>query len=228
MAKAMPAQRPGQSVQDVRTPTEFLSAVRRLLGIVSFAVDLAASRENTVAPRFYSARTNALEQPWNLGGWNWLNPPFSDLSPWARKAFNEAQRGARTAMLVPAGVGANWWRDHVHGKARILLLNGRITFVGHKQPYPKDCALLLYAPETIPAYEVWPWMHEAARQDLSPGTIEHEQQLPPGERAFQFMTDHAGAECLAAGILPGYIRRQAQDALKPWRDDLIGAEEKAS
>jgi hypothetical protein len=44
MAKTMPRQQPGRSVQDVRTPREFLAATRALLGIEAFAVDLAATR----------------------------------------------------------------------------------------------------------------------------------------------------------------------------------------
>jgi hypothetical protein len=75
-------------------------------------------------------------------------------------------------MLIPAGVGSNWWRDYVHNKAMVLLLNGRITFggcppnpkTGKVDAYPKDCALLLYSPENKfyidhgdAAYDVWSW-----------------------------------------------------------------------
>src|SRR5437762_1882787 len=108
MAKSMPRQKPNQSKQDVRTPAVFLTAVKARLGIAAFTVDLAASRENTVAPKFYSKRSNALVQSWNLGGWNWLNPEFGDIRPWVEKAWTESSRGASTAMLVPAAVGANW------------------------------------------------------------------------------------------------------------------------
>lgn len=215
MPKSIPLQQPATSVQNVRTPPVFLRAVKRLLGIDAFVVDLAASRSNTVAKQFYSERSNALVQSWVFDGWGYCNPPFSDLRPWVEKAWQEAQRGAHTAMLVPAGVGANWWRDHVHGRARILLLNGRLTFVGHKQPYPKDCALLLYTPDVIPAYEIWSWQHEQARPEIAPGTVNHHELiLPPGECAILLMTDRGGAEVIAGGILPGYIKQQARDALK--------------
>jgi hypothetical protein len=64
---------------------------------------------------------------------------------------------------VTAGVGSNWWRDHVHDKARVLLLNGRITFVGETHGYPKDCCLLLYGPSVEPGYEVWSWPAAGSR-----------------------------------------------------------------
>jgi len=219
MAKSMPRQQPGTSKQDVRTPKMFLDAVRLRLGIDAFSVDLAASRANTVAPKFYSAQTNALVHPWNLGGWNWCNPEFGDLRPWVQKGFEESREGAQTAMLVPAGVGSNWWRDWVHGKARILLLNGRITFVGHKQPYPKDCALLIYEPGVIPAYETWTWMNERRRAEATPDDLRSaafldELHLDPDAYTIQLVTDEAGAECIASGLLPRYIREQAKAGLE--------------
>lgn len=153
----MPAQKPGRSRQDYQTPGEFLDAVRRRLGISAFAVDLAASRENTVAEKFYTQEESGLSNSWIHDGWNWLNPPFEKIEPWVQRAYYTSRTGARTAVLIPAGVGSNWWRRWVHGKAFVLLLNGRITFVGADAPYPKDCVLLLYGPDVAPGYDVWAW-----------------------------------------------------------------------
>jgi phage N-6-adenine-methyltransferase len=220
MAKSMPRQQPGTSKQDVRTPKVFLAAVKRRLGIDSFIVDLAASQSNTIAKQFYSERSNALVQSWVFDGWNWLNPPFSDLRPWAQKAFEESRQGAHTAMLVPAGVGANWWRDWVHTKARVLLLNGRITFVGHKQPYPKDCVLLLYEACVIPGYEIWTWPNELQRKepagptDIESAAFNRDLHIEPDSCVLEFKTDEAGASCLAGGLVPGYIRDQAREMLR--------------
>lgn len=159
VSKKMPAQRPNQSEQSVCTPPEFLRAVRRRFGIKAFAIDLAASADNAVAPLYYTEADDALKQPWRTSGreLGWLNPPFGDLAPWAEKAWRESRLGARFVMLVPAAVGANWWRDWIHGKPFVLFLNGRLTFVGHKQPYPKDCALMVYGPDVAPGYDVWTW-----------------------------------------------------------------------
>ena len=175
---SMPIQKPHRSRQNYQTPKELLTAVKLRLGIDHFSVDLAASSVNTVAPRFYSKRTNALVQPWALGGWNFLNPEFADITPWVKKAELEMMNGAHTVMLVPAGVGANWWRDFVHDKVRVLFLNGRLCFIAGwwktidpatlkagKTPafyataplYPKDCAVLLYSEKFTPGYEVWTW-----------------------------------------------------------------------
>lgn len=157
MAK-MPKQKPGKSEQDVQTPAIFLEAVKRRLRIGEFDIDLAASAENAVCPNYYDEAADSLVQPWCVGlGWNWCNPPYADIEPWVRKAWIEAGKGASTAMLVPASTGSNWWRDHVSTRAYISHLNGRLTFVGHKSPYPKDLALLLYTPWGFCGTETWHW-----------------------------------------------------------------------
>ena len=164
----MPAQRPGQSKQDYRTPPEFIAAVKKRFGITEFECDLAADDDNALAPFYFTKEDSAFDAPtWNFGpGWNWCNPEFSALKAWTYRASVERlAEGARTLMLLPASVGTNWWRDHVHGKAWVLMLNGRLKFVGCEDVYPKDCALLEYSPEASRrieqerhrSYEIWTW-----------------------------------------------------------------------
>ena len=156
----MPPQKPGRSRQDYGTPPQFLQAVKDRLGIEDFVWDLAASPSNSVTTYYWDEEQNSLVQDWHaMKGWQWLNPPFSHLSPWVEKCWRESQVGASIACLVPAGVGANWWRDWVDNKAHVIFLNGRLTFAGERTPYPKDCALLLYNKAYIGGYEVWNWRH---------------------------------------------------------------------
>lgn len=188
-----PKQKPGRSKQDYGTPDNFLAAVRRRLQITEFYRDLAASQANAVCLSYYSEQDNSLVQPWGAvdegkgmwveGEWNWLNPPFSHIAPWVRRAYETSRPSvetmtryaAQTAVLVPAGVGANWWRDWVHDKARVLLLNGRLTFkgtpsnpkTGKPDAYPKDCALLLYGPTQTPGYEIWAWQEAVPAQEAA-------------------------------------------------------------
>jgi phage N-6-adenine-methyltransferase len=152
-----PVQKPGRSKQDYGTPPELLAAVKARLQIADFVCDLAATRDNAVAHHYC---TDAFaEYSWNFGpGWNWLNPPYGNIEQWVKRAYLETRtRAIKTAVLIPAAVGSNWWRDWVHGKAEALFLNPRITFVGCVDPYPKDCALLLYRPVIETPYDVWTW-----------------------------------------------------------------------
>ena len=168
----MPVQKPGKSKQDYCTPLEFIKAVEHRLH-AKFVIDLAASKENTVADIFYTEADDSLtpDLKWDWGGWAFLNPPYADIAPWVFKAAVEARLGAHIAMLVPASVGANWWRDYVEPNAYQVFLNGRLCFIpdwkeqGFKSEplYPKDCALLLYTPWGFLGHEIWMWKNEATR-----------------------------------------------------------------
>ena len=155
----MPKQKPHRSKQDYQTPPELIHAIKMELGIKNFSIDLAASGENFIVPYYYCEEDNSLVQNWNVGGWGFCNPPYADIKPWVQKAYEEFQKGASIVMLLPASVGANWWRDWVHLKCLVMFLNGRIQFVGATGLYPKDCAVLVYSPllEGKTGYKVWSW-----------------------------------------------------------------------
>ena len=158
-----PAQKPGRSKQDYATPAVFLEAVKQRLGVAAFAFDFAADPTNTTAAAWWRTSDDALRQSpeqWAdrcRHGWSWLNPPYRYIQPWAARCAATKQHGGRVALLVPAAVGSNWFRDHVDGQALVLLLNGRLHFLPGQPAYPKDCLLALYAPEVAPGYEVWTW-----------------------------------------------------------------------
>ncbi len=155
----MPKQKPGLSKQDYGTPDNFLAAVSNRFGVLD--VDLAARRDNAVAPSYVTPEEDSFRIDWvdHFGGCNcWLNPPFDDIAPWAAKCADYAMRSAsgRILFLTPASIGANWYRDHVAGQGYVIALNGRLTFKGETKPYPKDCILTVFGSQ-ISGFEVWNW-----------------------------------------------------------------------
>lgn len=167
-----PQQRPHRSRQDYSTPEDFIYATKRRLGITEFAHDFAADAGNTKAPTFFDKERDALSVPnwadYCRGGWGWLNPEFANIAPWAARCYETKQAGGSIMLLVPAGVGANWFRDYVDGRALVLLLNGRLAFMPDKPKwlYPKDCILALYSPDVMPGYEMWSWRQGVASPPL--------------------------------------------------------------
>lgn len=167
-----PKQKPGRSKQDYTTPNEFLDLVKERLRIDDFSIDLAADEDNAVCESFYSQEDDALldRNDWNPvpGEWAWCNPPFAHIYPWVEKANTESRSGGHIVMLVPAGVGSDWWHEQVQDKCFISFLNGRLTFggvqpnpkTGKVDAYPKDCALLFYTPWGFKGSEVWDWRRE--------------------------------------------------------------------
>ena len=151
----MPKQKPGSSKQNYKTPREFINAVERRFGKLTF--DLAADSRNTVVKgRYFSTKHDSLKQNWShraLGSNLWLNPPYGDIAPWAERCalFRSTKQ---IFFLVPASVGSNWFAEHVHEKALVLLLSPRLSFDG-QNPYPKDVLLACYG--LAPGYETWRW-----------------------------------------------------------------------
>jgi phage N-6-adenine-methyltransferase len=147
------------SKQDYGTPTVFTDAVQKRFGKIVF--DLAAHNDgsNAVVDRWYGPRDNSLEQRWHRiskRGLLWLNPPFERIDLWVKKCAAEAALGARIALLIPASIDAVWFREHVLGKAMVLGLSPRITFVGETHPYPKPMMLVVYD-SGMHGFDQWRW-----------------------------------------------------------------------
>lgn len=158
MANTGATLRRGKSKQDYATPLALIEAFEKRFGRLS--LDLAAHADNTQCALYLNEADDSLSLDWcgirhglQLAGWFWLNPPFGDIAPWARKC---AEEQCKIAFLVPASVGANWWRDYVHKKATVYFLNGRVSFDG-QNGFPKDCALCLYEQGLSTGYHVWSW-----------------------------------------------------------------------
>ena len=165
-----PKQKPGKSEQDVQTPAELLRAIEQTFHVGAWGVDLAANAQNRVN-RDLAALTyflgpgskhgqDALVVDWAaLAGADgcdiWLNPPFGHIDPWAEKCAKTVRQG-RIYMLVPASVGANWYRDHVDGKAHVVAISPRVTFIGHTSPYPKDLVIAIFG-AVRGGFSTWRW-----------------------------------------------------------------------
>lgn len=154
---SMPKQSRTTSRQDYETPPELLAAVERRFGRLH--VDLAARADNAKAPIFAPPERDSLSLSWArefAGKRCWLNPPFANIDPWAEKCASASSAGLHIVMLTPASIGANWFAEHVHGKAVVLALSPRITFVGATDPYPKDCMLSIFG-LGVAGFDVWRW-----------------------------------------------------------------------
>lgn len=99
-----------------------------------FTLDACAKPWNAKCSEYVTA-TTPFWHPWVQGSVVWMNPPYSDLSAWMRKAYIESsQRGSLVVCLVPCVPDRKWWSDQVEGKAEVrhltrsLLPTGRVHF----------------------------------------------------------------------------------------------------
>lgn len=197
---AEPKHHRGESKQDYCTPDEFLDAVRTYLNILEFDCDLAASDDNCVCLPYFTEKMNSIGQNWKIGdGYNWCNPPFENIQEWVKKAGMEWQfHQARTIMLLPAGVGSNWFRDYCHNITWVLFLNGRITFKGAPTCYPKDCMLVVWGAGRV-GYDIWSWRQDGTRT-LRSAEVAAERGLRVGPETGSSVSTLAASKSTRHGI----------------------------
>lgn len=151
----------GKSKQDYQTPADFMAAVKLRYGDIAF--DLAAHSENTQALAWFGPGSAYCEDAFATD-WNdtigqrlaWLNPPFANIGPWAERCAIAGEEGTKILFFVPASVGANWYRDFVHNRCYVLGINGRVTFAGCSDPYPRDMLLCEYGFGRT-GFGIWNW-----------------------------------------------------------------------
>lgn len=148
----------GKSMQDVATPRELLVAFAARFGAIT--LDVAASPENAACESYYTQEQDGLTQSWETQEWAWCNPPYASIAIWAERMANMSResRSFHGALLVPASIGAAWWRTFIHELALVHILCPRVPFVGG-EGYPKDIALCTYS-HGVAGYGYWDWQRD--------------------------------------------------------------------
>jgi len=128
-----------------------------------FTLDVCAEAHNTKCRRYFSPETDGLAQDW---GQNmcWMNPPFSDVAKWLRKAQSSAMAGATVVCLVKHTPGVGWWRKLIEPFVSYTDVRplGRVRFVGAKGNSPFDVAIVIFRPPVTT-------LHAGISEDLIAG-----------------------------------------------------------
>lgn len=167
----------GESSGDIWTPQVFIDAVEQKFGPLVW--DLAGSETNKRAPFVLTEELDSLKYVWmdlradgtyapqdgGTGPLLWLNPPFSNITPWAAKCAAEWKLGAEILLLVPIG-SQNWYWDYVEPFAQVYAV-GRMVFdncfdrvTGElvTTPYAKDLILAHFVPNLLPGNRPQRWL----------------------------------------------------------------------
>lgn len=99
-----------------------------------FQLDAAAAPHNALCRKFITAEQNTLETPWagylDIPGYVWLNPPYSDITPFVKKAASESKNQIGTVMLVPADTSVGWFREAIQTASEVRFITaGRLAFI---------------------------------------------------------------------------------------------------
>lgn len=99
-----------------------------------FQLDAAAASYNALCRKFITADQNTLETPWaeylSIPGYVWLNPPYSDITPFVKKAAAESANQIGTVMLVPADTSVGWFKEAIQTASEVRFITaGRLAFI---------------------------------------------------------------------------------------------------
>lgn len=122
-----------------------LAMCKRLTGIRSYALDVAAEENHHCADHYYTAKDNGLVSGWY--GDVWCNPPWSEIPEWIECAWDWLARSSfvdSVSMLLPANrTDQAWWQTHVEQDRdigaclRTHFLPGRIKYGTPSDPLAK-------------------------------------------------------------------------------------------
>lgn len=96
-----------------------------------FGLDAAATERSAKCPKFYTPETNGLTNSWDVphGEAVFCNPPYGkELKFWVQKAYEEAQKGTKIVLLIPACTDTAYFQDYIYNKAEIRFLRRRLKF----------------------------------------------------------------------------------------------------
>lgn len=81
-----------------------------------------------------------LEREW--GACVFLNPPYSNPTPWVKKAYEESLKGKTVIGLLRGDTSTRWFHDWVWHKAELVFIKGRLNFNGvRRAPFPSIIAI---------------------------------------------------------------------------------------
>jgi phage N-6-adenine-methyltransferase len=153
----MPVENPAWWTSDEwSTPPDIMTRITLAYG--PFDLDPCCRAETACAPRHFTKDVDGLTQPWH--GRVYVNPPYSDPTPWITKAIAATGvegTATRVVMLLPGAIDTAWFHDLVLPRADIVFVRGRIRFLGwNGRPVgsPKQGNMLAIFPKSPLAFSL--------------------------------------------------------------------------
>jgi phage N-6-adenine-methyltransferase len=108
-----------------QTPPTLLTSIKE-----EFGNDLFDPCPITWAP----GDQDALTIPW--GARAFVNPPYSRVAEFVKKAAEEQAKGCTVVMLINVATDTRWFHEYIYGKpnVEVRFIKGRLKFINAQQP----------------------------------------------------------------------------------------------
>lgn len=112
-------------------------------GEFSFELDVCANSSNAKCSIFFDKEKDGLSADWG-DQVVWMNPPYSNITPWVKKAWEHAFRGNVCVALLPAKTDTQWFHEYIYKLFEIRFIKGRIKFGDSKENAPFPSMLVIF------------------------------------------------------------------------------------
>jgi phage N-6-adenine-methyltransferase len=119
--------------QDWETPAYLF---RALDAEFHFTLDVCALPHNAKCARYFTPEQNGLAQDWGHEVC-WCNPPYDDVTEWARKCWLASLGGATVVLLAFSRTDTKWFHNFRIRQGRAAIYQG----AGQVRGCPKDSPL---------------------------------------------------------------------------------------
>ena len=85
---------------------------------------------------------DGIEIEW--GNVNFVNPPYSKISNWCKKAYEEFKKGKTVVLLIPSRTDTKYWHDYIMKATEIRFIKGRLKFGDSKNSAPFPSCIVVY------------------------------------------------------------------------------------
>lgn len=128
------------------TPRDFLDELEEEFGKMFDPCPLGGAKLAALNPEKYDGRIIEWEEK------NFVNPPFSDIIPWIKKALIELEKGRMSVFLVPSRMHSQYWFEYIFPNAvEIRILKRGLSFGKYKKPIPFPIVIVIFHPDLKPS-----------------------------------------------------------------------------
>jgi phage N-6-adenine-methyltransferase len=122
------------------TPQAFFKKLNQRYG--PFTLDPCANGLNSKCSNFFTEHQDGLKKDWS-GNRSFVNPPYSKIKDWVRKAYEEGQKeNTSVVLLIPSRTDTKYFREYCMKADRLYFIEGRLKFKnpqnkkGNTAPFP--------------------------------------------------------------------------------------------
>ena len=92
-----------------------------------------------------SPEFNGLAIEW--GQCSFVNPPFSNIAAWCKKAYEQWLQGKTVVMLIPSRTDTIYWHKYIMQSSEIRFIKGRLKFGDAKNSAPFPSVIVVFSQE---------------------------------------------------------------------------------